>query len=112
MNITIGGRGSGRTTELIKACAADKGSVIVCPNHSMKLYIVDMAKRMGMDIPEPITFEAFVRGNPYAFGKRPTGYYIDNLDLALSACAGAPVKDATFEAVLPENVLWLDPTQN
>ena len=111
MNITIGRRGSGRTTELIKACAVDKGSVIVSPTHRNAEYIANLAKQMGLDIPEPITFEALLKGNPYDFGKRPTGYYIDNLDLALRSYAGASIKEVTIEGGV-EDILWLDPTQN
>lgn len=109
MNITIGGRGSGRTTELIKACAADKGSVIVCPTSASIKHIVYMAKWMGLDIPEPISFEQFRNGNQ---GRKVSGYYFDNLDSVLSMMArGAAVRDATFQAQ-PEDILWLDPTQN
>lgn len=111
MNITIGGRGSGRTTKLIKACAADKGSVIVSPTRRNAEYIANLAKQMGLDIPEPISFEQFQ--NRRYQGNRVSGFYFDNLDAILSMLSGGvPICDATFEAILTENVLWLDPTQN
>ena len=107
MNIIIGGRGSGRTTKLIELCAQNKGSVIMASSLGSAKYIADIAKRMGLDIPAPISFSEFCNGK--ARGLECTGYYFDNLDLSLCAIAGPgrAIYDATVESE-PTDILWFD----
>ena len=112
MDIIIGGRGSGRTTELIKACAADKGSVIVCPTHHMAKYVAQMAKDMGLDILEPISFDQLQSSRRWLGCRKPKSFYFDNLDLYLRMITdGVPIKSVTIEGDT-KDILWLDPSQN
>ena len=55
-NIIIGGRGSGRTTELIRM-SAENNIYIVCLDRRRALNIAAMAREMGLIIPFPITVE-------------------------------------------------------
>ena len=106
MNIIIGNRGSGRTTELIRLCAENKGTVIVASSLGSEKYIVDMAKRMGLDIPAPISFSEFCDGKARWQGY--SGYYFDNLDASLRAIAGGkPIYDATIESQVTD-ILWVN----
>lgn len=111
MDIIIGGRGSGRTTELIKACAADPGSIIVCSTEIMASYIANTAKQMDLDIPKPISFNDLTNG--HMRGRKITGCYFDNLEAILQTMVtkGIPVRYVSVEGGL-ENIIWLDPKQN
>lgn len=96
MDIIVGQRGSGRTCKLIEACAARKGSVIVCPTHHMTEYTYALAKKMGYEIEKPIAFDDFYQRKTQ--GKKVTGYFFDNLDQSLAImAAGTSVCAATFE---------------
>lgn len=53
---TIGNRGQGKTTLLIKR-AAETNGIIVCPTNEMAIYISRMAKELGYSIPKPITYD-------------------------------------------------------
>ncbi len=110
MDIIIGQRGSGRTMKLIEACSKDKGSVIVCPTSHMAKWTSDLAKQLGYDIAEPISFDTFCKGRVQ--GKKIPKYYFDNLDLSLQQCAGySSIGAATFELHNME-VMMADTTYN
>lgn len=47
-------RCGGKTTALVYASAVDKVPIL-CLNKQNKKYIEDLAKRLGLDIPEPLT---------------------------------------------------------
>lgn len=105
MNIIIGGRGSGRTTELIRLCAQNKGTVIVASSRGSAKYIADMANGMGLDIPAPISFWEFCN-EPRSWGY--SGYYFDDLDASLQALAGGgAIHEVTIESE-PKDILWFD----
>lgn len=53
-NLIIKPRQSGKTTELIKE-SNKHWTYIICANEKRKQYIVDVANRLGVDIPNPIT---------------------------------------------------------
>lgn len=106
MNIIAGGRGTGRTTEIIKACEADPGSVIVCANSVARRHITGMAQEMGADIPEPVTLYDLMNGAMR--GKNVTGYYLDDVDLILeyAILRGVPVRGLSIEGGA-DNVILL-----
>lgn len=86
MRLIYGTRGSGKTTNLIKECAKEKGySLIVCHTIQVALYYQDMAKDMGLEIPLPISMDEFIKGD--FRGKNITSFYIDNADLLLEKLA-------------------------
>lgn len=99
MDLIIGGRQSGRTTKLIKECAAHKGSVIVCATNHMCDYVWHMAREMNLEIEKPISFQYFCQHREsWHKNKTYTGFYFDNLDICLKVVAGdAPVYAATTE---------------
>lgn len=78
-DILVGERQSGKTTQLIKLAAKDRG-VIIAPTSVSANYIKTQATQMGLDIPEPISLFEFLHMIP---GKRNGTYYIDEANVAL-----------------------------
>lgn len=74
----FGGRGSGKTTRLIKE-ASEINGVIVCPTLKMADYICNLAWKLNYNIRRPITYEeAF---GPY--DDRRASHYFDNYGIEL-----------------------------
>lgn len=86
MKIIYGSRQSGRTTELIKMCAQDNYSLIVCPSRPMCEAVFKLSKELGYKIPKPISFRDFTRGSygPPCFDK----FYFDDIESCLEGCCG------------------------
>lgn len=90
---TIGDRYSGKTSKLIKR-SAEEGSYILCPNKRMASYIFKQAKKMGLDIPYPVTLGDELSRNENI---REKGILIDELDIILSGIFnGIPIREATI----------------
>ena len=91
-------RGNGKTFHLIKLSAI-LDSPIICATEQSKKYILDKAKEMALEIPEPIVvnrnnFEIVMR-------RRNTDLLIDDLELVLKGLFGSDVVVATTsESVL------------
>ena len=91
-------RGAGKTFHLIRLSAI-LDSPILCATEQSKKYILDKAKEMWLEIPEPIVvnrnnFEIVMRG-------RNTDLLIDDLELVLKGLFGSDVVVATTsESVL------------
>ena len=77
----IGGRGSGKTTFLIMK-SAELGIPIVCNRPE---YVSEMAKAMGIDIPEPISYYQAVHD------RKNEKVCIDEIELFLRAIGINPV---------------------
>ena len=93
MRVIFRGRGQGKTTELIRACAAnDKYGLIVCASMPECARVFQVAQDMGLDIPLPITYEQFIKQR-YA-GRRIDCFYIDNADLLLQSLSRGVVIEA------------------
>jgi AAA+ ATPase superfamily predicted ATPase len=60
MNVTFGRRRIGKSTRLVRISSQKKWT-IVCYN---KEYINDIAEKLGLEIPEPITFVEFLSKTP------------------------------------------------
>lgn len=87
-------RQSGKTTELIKKASVDS-LYIVCMSQQEADRIATQARKMGLYIPYPITFQEFKTGLYYP--RRINGFVIDNIDLLMAYFAkGIPVKAATI----------------
>lgn len=74
----FGGRGSGKTTRLIKE-ASETNGVIVCPTLKMADYICHLACELKCNIRRPITYDE-------AFGPRDdrkASHYFDNYGIEL-----------------------------
>lgn len=91
-------RGAGKTFYLIRLSAV-LDSPILCATEQSKKYILDKAKEMWLEIPEPIVvnkgnFEIVMKG-------RNTDLLIDDLELVLKGLFGSDVVVATTsESVL------------
>lgn len=95
MKIVVRRRGSGKTTELIKECAA-KGGYIVCHNDQAARHIQRLARKMNLSIPFPLTFEEFTGGHYYSAGVRRV--YIDNLELCIKNVSRVPIETITMSS--------------
>lgn len=80
MNIYIAGRQFGKTTMLIKE-SARTGATIAVANYQMVNYVIGMAKRMGLKIPQPVTYAEIFRNYRENKTKR---YLVDELQMMLS----------------------------
>jgi hypothetical protein len=84
--LIVGDRQSGRTTDLIRAAAADdyNGVVcyIVCHSHEEAYRISKLAESMKLSIGFPLTYDEFLHRS-YA-GSNIDKLYIDNLSMLLS----------------------------
>lgn len=79
MNIYISGRQFGKTTMLIKE-SAKTGATIAVATYHMAKYVQDMAIRMGLKIPEPVTYAEMFRTYRENKTKR---YLVDELQMML-----------------------------
>lgn len=96
-NIIIATSQSGKTTELIERCSKDNYSLIVCPNIVMCHNTFKMAKKLGKNIPMPITFYEFV--NQKWDGAHIDNFYFDELQLSLDNYAnGINIQDIVIDA--------------
>jgi len=92
----IGGRGTGKTEKLIELAAKDF-SYIVVRNKVVARSIAGRARKMGVNIPFPLTYEEFIEGK---FSERDiNGFMIDDADALLWYLArGAKVKALSLDA--------------
>lgn len=76
-------RQSGKTTMLIEM-SAKTGAIIVVPTHVMRNYILGMANKLNLKIPEPISVREFIRAvnSNWAFNEQK--YLIDELQTVLT----------------------------
>lgn len=72
-------RGTGKTTQLIYLSEVNRIPIVTRePN-----YIIDLAKRMGCDIPEPISITKYVNSSfsrGCAYDSQKSKYYIDDIE--------------------------------
>lgn len=72
-------RGAGKTTALVEM-SAQTGSYIVTKDHHTARYTADLAKKMGLQIPFPLTFKEFL---DHRWSSRIKGFLLDDVDLLL-----------------------------
>ena len=77
MKIITGTPGSGKTTLLIERAAAT-GETIVCGSGERKDLVIALAKRLGYEIPTPISYFDFLERR-YSMGETK-GFLVDDLD--------------------------------
>lgn len=78
MNILIGEPGQGKTTHLVQMSATGKGTIVTFSEQIAKSIKVE-AKAMGLDIPDPIGWDEFIRSGR---GRRGP-YLLDELGAVL-----------------------------
>lgn len=94
MKLIIGGRGYGKTLEMIKM-SAETGCHIVARSHGMALAVMDRAKSMGLVIPFPLTYDQLK--NPARIsGVDVRGLLVDDVDALVQGMARARVYAVTF----------------
>lgn len=81
MKLCVGERQTGKTTSLIYR-SANTGEVIVCGTLFNVKYVKNLADKLGVSIPDPITSREFLHRISYSSS---TKYLIDDLELMLSA---------------------------
>ena len=97
MNVVIGKRCSGKTTRLIER-SAKEGIYILVATKNMARCIADQAKKMGLEIPFPVTLDEYLRGNKFQGSSiRRDGLLIDDLDMVLHQLfGGIPIREVTL----------------
>jgi hypothetical protein len=94
--LILGSRGSGKTTELIKRSAAS-GLYILTGTKKQADCIFDRAKRMGYDIPYPVTWSKFKNDHFRDSSIRRDGLLIDEAGWLLSYIfKGVPIEAVTW----------------
>lgn len=93
MKIIYKERKKGKTTELIKL-SAEHHNYIVCHSISEVYRINDEARKMGLNIPFPITYDEFIKGKYY--GKGVKGFLIDNAEMLLQYITKVPITAITI----------------
>ena len=84
MKIVRMGRQEGKSTELIKL-ASENWYYILCLDRRRATYLFEQARRMGLDMPFPITVNELPLNSPYI-----RGLLIDDVDHVLQKLVGIP----------------------
>lgn len=88
-------RVAGKTTQIIKDCAKDRGnSVIVAADSIRAQMIFARAKELKMRIPYPITMFDFI--NKRYYGRHIDYFLVDDLDACLQSLTNVPIGAATI----------------
>lgn len=96
MKLIHTGRGMGKTTKLIRY-SAESGDYIITFNHNSARRIFEMAQKLKLEIPFPLTYQEYL-GQHYA-GKRISGFLLDDVDLFLQYTSrGVPIHAITITA--------------
>jgi len=93
MKILVGGRGIGKTYQLICESSAQQ-LYIVCRSKYEATRIFDVANQMKKSIPFPITYEEFI--NKEYYGKRIRGFLIDDANELLQYMTLVPIMTITI----------------
>ncbi len=92
----IGEKGTGKTEKLIELAAKDFCYIVV-RSESVARQIAERARKKGIDIPFPLTYNEFIKGNFYGRGIRC--FVIDDVDALLWHLArGVRVKAFSLDA--------------
>ena len=79
-DIIIGGRGSGKSARLVMRSAMS-GTYILTTSDVRAQHLLDLAKEMGVTIPNPVTVRDWVKGDKFVESSiQRDGLYIDDLD--------------------------------
>lgn len=113
MDIYVGGRGSGKSTTLIKK-SAETGDYILVATKCQACAVYRQAKEMGYDIPFPVTVSEITTGRNYfndSYMKKH-GLLIDELRLVLNiAFCGIPIHGATLNLDSNTDIKYLNPDE-
>jgi ABC-type Mn2+/Zn2+ transport system ATPase subunit len=91
--LIVGDRQSGRTTNLIRAAAAEEAHgvvcYIVCHSQEEAYRISQVAQKMEVNIGFPITYDEFIHRSYH--GTHIDKFYIDNLRMFLDHISIVPI---------------------
>lgn len=93
MDVICRPRRSGKTTDLIKACA-EQGGCIVCHDRDECYRVAEVAKKLGVSIPFPISFSEFLNNRYHLAGVK--GFHIDSVEKLLRRISAVPVWTAVI----------------
>lgn len=98
-SLIVGGRGSGKTTRCIEL-AYKNDAYIVSRTHAHAIYTAGLARKMGISIHHPITYDEYFRGEFH--NKNINGFVVDDVDELMSYLArGVPVIGMSLYAMVP-----------
>lgn len=89
-------RGAGKTSKAIRI-ASETFSYIVCLDSGEADRVAKQARKMGLDIPYPITYGEFLGGNFNPHGVK--GFVIDNADMLLMEVIGRSARGRPINAI-------------
>lgn len=101
MKIIARPRQSGKTTELIKM-SAETGYIMAVPNIENKIWVMEKAKEMGLNIPEPFTHDQFIDLDYEDEGIK--GFLIDNAEYLLKKLTDVPIRAIVIDYPLDPGV--------
>lgn len=93
--IIVSGRGAGKTEKVIRE-SYEKGLIIVCQNQTEAHNIFEQAKKLGLNIPEPLSVNLFKNNkffDPKIFRE---GVIVENADVILESLLSVPVETITL----------------
>jgi DNA-binding LacI/PurR family transcriptional regulator len=92
MNLHITKRGAGKTQNAILE-SSRTNHVIICINDIEKRRILSIAKEMGLEIPQPVTFDDYKRKS--YLGRSIRGFIMDNADIFIQSFSNIQVNSMT-----------------
>lgn len=99
--IIIGGKRSGKTTEIIKL-SAKTGRYILVSNHNEAANLVKLARELGLNVPYPITVQEVVSDKLKGSSIRRDGLYVDNALDILEKIIAVPIVGASINREVSE----------
>lgn len=109
--IYAGERQSGKTTMLIEK-SAETGAIIVAPTLKMARYIQDIAKKMGKEIPNPISALYFIHIISNENIRKHKKFLIDEVQMVLDQM-NVEIATADNDCVkrVTHNEVWYKPSE-
>lgn len=96
MKVITRPRQGGKTTEVIKL-ASRTYAYIICPDRQQVQHVASLARKMGVDIPFPLTWREFLEKQYYGAGIKG-GFVIDNLDMCLQQMTPVEIHGVSLNA--------------
>ena len=91
----------GKTTDLMKISAENNYYIVCSLRREADRMFHDAREIWGLDIPLPITFDEFIKGEYY--GKGIKGFLVDNAELLIQRMSRVPVFAITVSTKQSEN---------
>lgn len=99
MKVIVRPRQGGKTTELLQL-AVEHFAYIVCPDMRSARHVWDVARHLGLNIPQPITWQEFLEHRYRGAGVK--AFIIDDLDACLESMTMVPIIAASMTGGLDD----------